>query len=104
MYVIFLTMKIYYLFQFLSSGWIQGEYSLGCQLVDYSNNSNALGLLQAFYWTYILKIVEMIETVFFILRKKSNQVSALHIYHHASTVMLSFIACKFYGGKHTDYY
>lgn len=81
------------------SGWIQGDYSLGCQTIDYSDNPRALRLLKAFHLMFLLKIVELVETAFFVLRKKFNQVSALHVYHHASTVLLSFFACKFYGGE-----
>ncbi|XP_050305621.1 elongation of very long chain fatty acids protein AAEL008004-like [Anthonomus grandis grandis] len=102
------VIRAYNIFQILScitliywiatSGWVQGEYSLGCQPIDYSNNPKALSLLQAFHWTYFLKITELVETVFFVLRKKFNQVSNLHVYHHASTVALAWFGCKFIGG------
>ncbi|XP_023015132.1 very long chain fatty acid elongase AAEL008004 [Leptinotarsa decemlineata] len=102
------TIKCYNVFQILScifiiytmytAGWAQGEIKFGCAPVDYSNNPNPVKLLGAFYWIYLLKMVELIETVFFILRKKSNQVSPLHIYHHASTYLLTYIGCKFVGG------
>jgi len=38
--------------------------------------------------------------VFFILRKKTNQVSGLHVYHHASTFILAWAAVKFFPGRH----
>ncbi|CAG9765607.1 unnamed protein product [Ceutorhynchus assimilis] len=100
--------KAYNLFQITScsiiiywmatSGWVQGDYSLGCQPIDYSNNPKALYLLQGFHWTYFLKMTELIETIFFILRKKNNQVTKLHVYHHASSMTLAWIGCKFIGG------
>lgn len=44
-------------------------------------------------------MLELVETAFFILRKKFSQVSSLHVYHHASTFFLSWIGVKFVGGK-----
>lgn len=50
------------------------------------------------WWMYMLKIVELVETVFFVLRKKQNQVSALHVYHHVSMVLLAWIGVKYFPG------
>ncbi|CAH1116617.1 unnamed protein product [Phaedon cochleariae] len=86
------------LYTLMTSGWIQGEYSLGCQTVDYSNSFNATRQLSALYWTYILKMYELVETVFFVLRKKYNQVSPLHLYHHVSTLFIAYVGTKFIGG------
>ncbi|XP_039483226.1 elongation of very long chain fatty acids protein 7 [Drosophila santomea] len=43
------------------------------------------------YFLFWLKISELIETVIFVLRKKQNQVSRLHLFHHFSTVTLVYI-------------
>ena len=37
---------------------------------------------------------------FFILRKKNNQVSFLHVYHHASMCVLWWMVCKWVPGKY----
>ena len=36
---------------------------------------------------YITKMIELLDTVFFILRKKNNQVSYLHIIHHGKFIL-----------------
>lgn len=36
---------------------------------------------------------------FFILRKKNNQVTFLHVYHHASMCVLWWMVCKWIPGK-----
>lgn len=41
-----------------------------------------------------LRMVEFIETIFFVLRKKQNQVSALHVYHHISTFLIVWWSLK----------
>lgn len=52
-------------------------------------------------WFYFLcKIVELLDTVFFILRKKEKQVSFLHLYHHAMMPICSWIGVKFLPGGH----
>ncbi|KAF8783208.1 elongation of very long chain fatty acids protein 1-like [Argiope bruennichi] len=37
---------------------------------------------------FLLKYVELIDTVFFVLRKKYNQISFLHVFHHSAVAML----------------
>ncbi|XP_050542564.1 elongation of very long chain fatty acids protein AAEL008004-like [Daktulosphaira vitifoliae] len=83
-------------YMIIISGWTT-EYTLGCEPVEHTSpTSNRLAKL--FWWTYMLKLVEFLETIFFILRKKTNQVSGLHVYHHASTFILAWAATKFFPG------
>lgn len=46
-----------------------------------------------------LKAIELLETVIFVLRKKQNQVSGLHVYHHISTFFLGWYFMKYVSGK-----
>jgi hypothetical protein len=56
-------------------------------------------MLSAFEFTFITKVIDLIETIFFCLRKKEGQVSFLHVYHHISTLLFSWMSCKYFGGK-----
>lgn len=69
-----------------------------CQSVDYQNNHKSITSLTYAYHTFFLKLIELVETVFFVLRKKQNQVSNLHVYHHVSTAILGWIMVKYAGG------
>lgn len=80
-----------------NSGWTT-HFKFGCELMDYSNSPTALKQLNVVYWTYLLKLVELIETCFFVLRKKQNQVSKLHVYHHVSTATLGWVGSKYIAG------
>ncbi|CAL1286984.1 unnamed protein product [Larinioides sclopetarius] len=70
-------------------------YSLQKVLIAY-NFIQALANLSIFssmllnpgYNLYILKFVDLLDTVFFVLRKKQNQVSFLHVFHHAGMCLL----------------
>ncbi|XP_055915899.1 elongation of very long chain fatty acids protein 7-like [Eupeodes corollae] len=48
--------------------------------------------------TFWLKVTELSETLVFVLRKKQNQVSFLHVFHHCSTVSLVYQS-KFYSAS-----
>ena len=69
-----------------------------CQSVDYRSDPKPVKILRYTYLTFLLKLVELVETVFFVLRKKSNQISKLHVYHHVSTAILGWIMVKYNGG------
>lgn len=88
---------VYMLYEFLASGWLTG-YSLGCQPVDYSNSESALRMLKISYVFFISKLVELSDTVFFILRKKQNQVSFLHVFHHCAMPICWWWGVKFVPG------
>ncbi|CAB3364879.1 Hypothetical predicted protein [Cloeon dipterum] len=71
---------------------------IGCSSVDFSDNPNAVKLARMCWWYLMLKLLDLVETLFFILRKKHNQVSNLHLYHHISTPLFSWIMVKFVAG------
>lgn len=95
---IFVYYSITQLFQILTSGWTT-TYHFGCMLPDYSMNPEAVRMLRYLWWTIILKLMELFETVFFLLRKKERQASFLHIYHHISTLIIIWAGVKYVGGK-----
>ncbi|XP_012939687.1 elongation of very long chain fatty acids protein 7-like [Aplysia californica] len=71
----------YMFYEFLMAGWLTG-YSLGCQPVDYSNSPKAKRMARVSWLFFMSKFIELLDTVFFIMRKKFNQVSFLHVFHH----------------------
>ncbi|XP_076749958.1 very long chain fatty acid elongase 7 [Xylocopa sonorina] len=81
----------------LTSGYTT-KFSLGCEAHTVSNDPESYRMARWMWRLLMLKIVELGDTVIFILRKKYSQASFLHIYHHTSTVLLSWIACKFVPG------
>ena len=46
------------------------------------------------YLFFLSKLVDLIETVFFVLRKKHNQISNLHVYHHSVVPIMTHLAIK----------
>jgi elongation of very long chain fatty acids protein 7 len=59
-------------------------------------------MARAVWLYYMAKVVELLDTVFFVLRKKQSQVSFLHLYHHTLMPICAFIGLKYFAGK--EYY
>nr|CAD7198737.1 unnamed protein product [Timema douglasi] len=49
---------------------------------------------------YMSKIMDLLDTIFFVLRKKNNQITPLHLLHHTGMPVISFICVRFYPGGH----
>ncbi|XP_038068704.1 elongation of very long chain fatty acids protein 4-like [Patiria miniata] len=73
-------------------------YSLTCQQVVFSYNEYELRIAKSLWWFYISKLIEMLDTVFFICRKKNSQLTFLHVYHHASMFAWWWIGIKWVAG------
>lgn len=74
------------------------SYSWTCQPVDYSLDPSAVRIARALWWYYISKLLELCDSLFIILRKRDQQLSFLHIYHHATMFPLWWIGAKYVAG------
>lgn len=80
----------------------QGNYSWICQPVDYStDNRHAVALTKMAHYYFLTKIIDLLDTVFFVLKKKQSHVTFLHVYHHSGMVALSWIGMKYFAGGHS---
>ena len=59
-------------------------------------------MARAVWIYYMAKIIELLDTVFFVLRKKYSQVSFLHLYHHTLMPVCSFVGVKYLAGEFDD--
>ncbi|XP_033215082.1 elongation of very long chain fatty acids protein 7-like isoform X1 [Belonocnema kinseyi] len=98
--------RLYNMFQITANAYIVYEIlavypdaaALRCCTVDYSLNPDAIKIARIFYFFALLKIIDLIETGLFVLRKKNNQISFLHVYHHLSTVFYSMMFARYMAG------
>ena len=51
-------------------------------------------IANAVWWYYFSKLLEFCDTFFFILRKKHQQLTFLHVYHHSTMFMFWWIGIK----------
>ncbi|CAN9503326.1 unnamed protein product [Ophioblennius macclurei] len=90
-------LSAYMFYEFTASSWLAG-YSLLCQPVDYSDSSLAMRMARVCWWFYFSKVIELSDTIFFILRKKNSQLTFLHVYHHATMIFNWWAGVKYVAG------
>ncbi|ELU06920.1 hypothetical protein CAPTEDRAFT_218353 [Capitella teleta] len=83
-------------YEYLAVSFLSG-YNYLCQPVDYTYATDELSLrmVRANYLFFLSKVIELADTVIFILRKKNNQVTFLHVYHHSGMVLNWYLAAKY---------
>lgn len=62
-----------------------------CESFDWLTKEELLELKVGTWLFMLLRMFEFIETFFFILRKKENQASFLHVYHHITVIALMWV-------------
>lgn len=76
------VLSLFIVYEFLMSGWLTG-YTWRCDPVDTSQSPQALRMVRV-AWIFIFsKFIELMDTVIFVLRKKNEQVTFLHLFHHS---------------------
>ncbi|CAO1408625.1 unnamed protein product [Diamesa tonsa] len=83
----------------LYNTYLYGGYSLLCAPMPRGDFSPTALIVRDMSYTYFIgKIIDLLDTVFFVLRKKNSQITFLHVYHHALMVLSSYVYVKFYSG------
>lgn len=80
-----------------------GGYSWHCQPVDYSSSPTALRALNVAYIYYLSKFVDFFDSFFFVVRKKFDHLSTLHVVHHCIMPWACWFGPKFVGGGHSGF-
>ncbi|XP_016916379.1 elongation of very long chain fatty acids protein 7-like [Apis cerana] len=91
--------SIYIFYEGLMAGWLY-DYNYYCQPVDYTDNPLSRRMANAVHFYFTCKLIELLDTVFFVLRKKNRQISSLHVYHHALMPICGWIGCRFLPNGH----
>jgi len=104
-------MVAYNLYQALLNIWgiyetIKFVYTSGMSVWGNSPDTTANGYRISFliWMHYNNKYVELLDTVFMVLRKKSKQISFLHCYHHCLLIWSWFLVLKICGGGGDSYF
>jgi len=87
----------YMFYEFFTVAYLS-NYSLTCEPVNYSNEELPLRMQHVHWLFFMSKLVDYIDTFVFALRKKDNQITLLHVFHHASIVPYSWVAAKYFPG------
>lgn len=101
------VIKIYNIFQILISlylfyeGTLQiffTDFNFYCQGVD-DPNSEVGKKVASLGWLYLMvKIIDLLDTVFFVLRKSNRQITRLHLHHHTLMPLVTWLAVTYTPG------
>lgn len=104
-------MMIYNFLQTSYNFYIISEFLFSYEISSYifnsichpDNTENNREILTKFYtnsWHYMFsKMLDLIDTIFFVLRKKQSHVSFLHVYHHMNMLITTWIFLRFIKGQ-----
>lgn len=84
------------------SGWLNG-YSLRCEPVE-MHGPKAQRMAAGAWWYFFSKFTEFFDTLFFVLRKRYDQVSTLHVIHHGIMPVSVWWGVKFTPGGHSTFF
>ncbi|KAL2740956.1 LOW QUALITY PROTEIN: elongation of very long chain fatty acids protein 4-like [Vespula squamosa] len=84
-------------YMYIDGGWYKDIF-IYCVPVTYSTDPASMKIASTMWWTLILKLIDLIETGIFVLRKKNRQISFLHVYHHITTILLMWLGVRYYAG------
>jgi len=84
------------------NGMFRVGYSIYCDSLEkyqYTSDQEVEYYYVTIGWVFFMsKIVEFLDTIFFILRKKNSQITFLHVYHHSMMTVFTWLGVKFLPG------
>ncbi|KAJ8732477.1 hypothetical protein PYW07_015076 [Mythimna separata] len=92
-----IIMSVYITYIGVSYVFIE-KYENRCYSIDFSESPRAMQWASGVWWFFFAKITELLDTVFFVLRKKDKQISFLHLYHHTIMPIIGWIGLKYAAG------
>ncbi|CAH0554789.1 unnamed protein product [Brassicogethes aeneus] len=92
-------LSAYMFYESLDAAWLR-NYSWTCEPIDRSMDPSAMRIARGVYVFYLAKVSELLDTIFFVLRKKQSQVTFLHLYHHTFMLFIGWIGTKYVPGGH----
>ncbi|GAB1861221.1 Elongation of very long chain fatty acids protein [Camponotus japonicus] len=87
--------NLWFVKEHIAFGWFS-KYNIICLQLPTPDSSNTHRIINTIWWLFLLKIFDFVETCIFVLRKKQNQVSKLHVHHHVSNLVTGWLYLKYF--------
>uniref|UniRef100_A0A8C0BU03 Elongation of very long chain fatty acids protein n=1 Tax=Buteo japonicus TaxID=224669 RepID=A0A8C0BU03_9AVES len=84
-----MMLSSYMFYEVRRQDWLLGLRAFPCA---------AQQMARVCWWFFFSKVIELLDTVFFILRKKQEQVTFLHVYHHGTMLFNWWSGVKYVPG------
>jgi hypothetical protein len=72
--------------------------------MNVSYDKNEMKITNALWFYYISKGIEFFDTIFMIIRKRFQQITFLHIFHHSSMFILWWVVLTWVPVRSSNYY
>ncbi|XP_059061434.1 elongation of very long chain fatty acids protein 7-like [Achroia grisella] len=89
--------SVYLVGRYFNNLWDMGLVSKTCHM---DPDDTRKEVIKGIWLYFAAKVSELLDTVFFVLRKKTSQISFLHLYHHTIMVIATWALLK-YSPSHT---
>ncbi|XP_018901859.2 very long chain fatty acid elongase AAEL008004 isoform X1 [Bemisia tabaci] len=84
---------------FSSKNVIYYMWNHSCEPLNPHKNPLTSTLYQVSWYYMFSKFIDLLDTVFFVLRKKQSQVTLLHVYHHTNMALSTWAYLKYLKGE-----
>ncbi|KAK9738411.1 GNS1/SUR4 family [Popillia japonica] len=71
-----------------------GRVNVFCDFPKSRTDLEHLKCVRLHWFYFLFKLLDCMDTIFFVLRKKNNHVTFLHLYHHSSMLIVSWLFKK----------
>lgn len=86
----------YFAINFLSRSYLGGGYNIVCQGIDFeARDKVTMEYLELCWWSRWVRMADLLDTIFFVLRKKDSHVSFLHVFHHGAVLFGGWYALAY---------
>jgi len=94
----------YIFYESMMGGW-GTHYSWTCQPVEHNIGPDSINFrMSKIIWFCIInRYIELLDTFFFVARKKNSQVTFLHVYHHAVVPIIAYTQARWYPNGHETF-
>ncbi|KAK6619059.1 hypothetical protein RUM44_003441 [Polyplax serrata] len=93
------------MFYEVSAFWIEHYGFFRCIRVDSTSETpTSLKEIRLCHIYFLSKISELLDTIFFVLKKKNSHVSLLHVFHHAVMPCAVWVGVKFHPGGNLAFF
>ncbi|XP_073989567.1 very long chain fatty acid elongase 7-like isoform X2 [Rhodnius prolixus] len=87
---------IYYMFD--------KRFNLACEVVHDSYDPFYVRVVSLMHLYLLIKISDLLDTVFMVLRKNYHQITFLHVYHHIGMALGTWLIVKYLPGGHVCFF
>ncbi|CAG2180597.1 unnamed protein product, partial [Oppiella nova] len=91
---VMVAINAYFFFKFISLSQYGRVFANFQFPSKYDNSERTHALILTTYLYSVSKFIDLLDTVFFVLRKRNRQVTGLHLYHHTIVPLLAWMTMK----------